>query len=188
MPTLNSRATKNWIVSLVVAVLVVVAIVVVSRTSRESFSDAQFAAKAAHGALTEVQLGQLAAQKGENEAVRAFGRRMATDHAQTHQKLQEIAARENISLPKDLDQDAKQNYEKLAKLSGPAFDRSYAQDMVADHKKDVAQFQKETKAGKNEAIRTFAAETLPTLQDHLKEASQIKENISEKSIPTAPKY
>jgi putative membrane protein len=188
MLTLNSRATKNWIISLAVAVLVVVAIVVVSRTSRESFSDAQFAAKAAYGALTEVQLGQLAAQKGETEAVRAFGRRMATDHAQTHQKLQEIAARENISLPQDLDQEAKQNYEKLAKLSGPAFDRSYAQDMVADHKKDVAQFQKETKAGKNEAIRTFAAETLPTLQDHLKEASEIKETISEKSIPTVPKY
>jgi putative membrane protein len=60
--------------------------------------------------------------------------------------------------------------------------------MVADHKKDVAEFQKETKAGKNEAIRTFAAETLPILQDHLKEASEIKENITEKSIPTVPKY
>jgi putative membrane protein len=103
----------------------------------------------------------MAAQKGEAEAVRAFGRRMATDHAQRHQKLQDIAARENISLPIGLDQDAQQNYEKLAKLSGPAFDRSYAQDMVTNHKKDVAEFQKETKAGKNEAIRTFAAETLP---------------------------
>jgi putative membrane protein len=166
---------------------VIIAIIVIVKTSRENFSDAQFAAKAAQRALTEVQLGQLAAQKGETEAVRAFGRRMATDHAQAHQKLQKIAARENISLPKDLDQDAQQNYEKLAKLSGPAFDRSYAQDMVTDHKKDVAEFQKETKAGKNEAIRTFASETLPTLQDHLKEASEIKENVAEKTIPTLPK-
>jgi putative membrane protein len=188
MATINPRKTRDWSFFFVAAMLAFVVIVVVAKTSHQKFSDAQFAAKAAQGALAEVQLGQLAAQKGETEAVRAFGQRMATDHARTNQKLRKIAARENIRLPEDPDKDAKQNYEKLSKLSGPAFDRSYAQDMVADHKKDVSEFQKETATGENEAIRTFADETLPTLQHHLKEASEIKENILEKSIPTLPKY
>src|SRR5439155_7543160 len=183
MPSTNPRKRKTWSIFLVAEVIAIVAVVMVTKTFRERFYDAQFAAKAARGGLAEVQLGQLAAQKGESETVRALGQRMATDHAKANQKLQKIAARENIRLPEDLDKDAKQNYEKPSKLSGPAFDRSYAQDMVADHKKDVAAFQKETAAGKNEAIRTFVAEMLPTLQDYLEETSEIMENVSEKSIP-----
>jgi putative membrane protein len=40
--------------------------------------------------------------------------------------------------------------------------------MVADHKKDISEFQKEAK--KNDAAGSFAKETLPTLQKHLEAA------------------
>ncbi|MDQ2900502.1 MAG: DUF4142 domain-containing protein, partial [Acidobacteriota bacterium] len=48
--------------------------------------------------------------------------------------------------------------------------RAYARDMVRDHKKDVAEFQKEANNGKNDDIKNFASQTLPTLQEHLKMA------------------
>ena len=184
MPTPNRIKRSNWI-ALIGAVLVFGAAVVVAKTSHEPFSDAQFAVKAAQGSLAEVQLGRLAAQKGHSETVRAFGQRMAADHAESKAKLKKIAARENISLREDLDKDAKQSYEKLSKLSGPDFDRAYAQDMVKDHKKDVAEFQKEASAGKNETIRTFATDALPTLQDHLKQAREMKD-LSDRRITTVP--
>ena len=57
--------------------------------------------------------------------------------------------------------------------------------MVKDHKKDVAEFQKEASAGKNETIRAFAVDTLPTLQDHLKQAREIKD-LSDRSVTTVP--
>ena len=154
MPTPNRIKRSNWI-TLMAAVLVLGAAVVVAKTSREPFTDAQFAVKAAQGSLAEVQLGRLAAQKGQSKTVRALGQRMATDHAKANEKLETIAGQENISLPKDLDKDAKQTYEKLSKLSGPVFDRAYAQDMVKDHKKDVAEFQKEASAGKNGSAQEF---------------------------------
>ena len=184
MPTANRIKQSNWI-AIVVVVLVLGAVVVVAKTSQEPLSDPQFAAKAAQGSRAEVELGQLAAHKGQTEAVRAFGQRMATDHANSKAKLEKIAAQQNISLPEDLDKDAKKNYEKLSKLSGPHFDRAYAQDMVKDHKKDVAEFQKEASAGKNEAIRSFAADTLPNLQDHLKQAREMKD-LSDRSVIAVP--
>ncbi len=36
-------------------------------------------------------------------------------------------------------------HDKLSKLSGTAFDRSFAREMVADHEKDIAAFQREAK-------------------------------------------
>jgi putative membrane protein len=40
--------------------------------------------------------------------------------------------------------------------------------MVADHKKDIAEFEKEASSGKDPEIKAFAAKTLPTLREHLK--------------------
>jgi len=57
--------------------------------------------------------------------------------------------------------------------------------MVKDHKEDVAEFQKEASTGKNEAIRSFAADTLPTLQEHLKQAREMKD-LSDRSVIAVP--
>jgi len=183
MPTANPIKRTNRI-AIVVVVLVLAVVVVLAKTSRQPLSDPQFAAKAAQGSLAEVELGRLAAQKSQSETVRAFGERMATDHTKSKANLEKIAAQQN-TLPEDLDKDAQKNYEKLSKLNGPAFDRSYAQDMVKDRKKDVAEFQKEASAGKNEAIRSFAADALPTLQDHLKAAREMKD-LSDRSVTAVP--
>jgi putative membrane protein len=179
---------RNWIVP-VAAVLIFAGAIVITKSvqsSREKFSDAEFVAKAALGGRAEVQLGQLAAQKGESEAVRNFGQRMASDHAKANQKLEQAAASENMALPQGLDKDAQETFDKLSKLSGPAFDRSYARDMVKDHKQDVSEFQKEAQNGKNETIRTVAADTLPILQDHLKEARAMDDSVSDKNVPRMP--
>jgi putative membrane protein len=60
--------------------------------------------------------------------------------------------------------------DKMQKLSGAQFDRAYMDDMVADHKQDVAEFKKEASSGKDNEVKSFATKTLPTLEDHLKMA------------------
>jgi putative membrane protein len=46
-------------------------------------------------------------------------------------------------------------------------------DMVKDHTKDVSEFKKESTSAKDADVKSFASQTLPTLQDHLKEARSI---------------
>jgi putative membrane protein len=46
-------------------------------------------------------------------------------------------------------------------------------DMVQDHTKDVSEFKKESTSAKDSDVKSFASQTLPTLQDHLKEARSI---------------
>ena len=72
----------------------------------------------------------------------------------------------------------KATYDMLSKLSGAAFDRAYARVMVKDHEEDVADFRKEADGGHNPAVKDFATQTLPTLQDHLKEAKEMRQNVA----------
>jgi putative membrane protein len=81
-------------------------------------------------------------------------------------------------LPSDVDQKDQAVYDRLSKLSGAAFDRAYARDMVRDHVKDVAAFRLEAKNGTNASIRNFASQTLPALEDHLKDARKMLQSVS----------
>jgi putative membrane protein len=141
-----------------------------SVSASEQSEDADFAAAAIRGGMTEVNLGRLAAQKGTTEAVRTFGQKMVDDHSRANDKLKEIAAREKMELPADIGPQEQANIARLSKLSGRTFDREYAHLMVKDHEKDVEDFQNEAKNGKNAYIKQFAGETLPTIQEHLRQA------------------
>src|SRR5262252_298459 len=52
----------------------------VTSTAPVSDADKNFAAKAAEGGMTEVNLGQLAAAKATSQEVKDFGNRMVSDH------------------------------------------------------------------------------------------------------------
>jgi len=145
--------------------------------SRPAMGDAHFAKEAAQGDMAEVKLGQLAQEKGSNDTVKSFGKRMVDDHSKAGDKLKEVAARQSITLPTDISAKDQATYDGLAKLNGAAFDRAYARDMVKDHQTDVAAFQKEANAGKDDSLKSFAAETLPTLQDHLKQAKEMMKTV-----------
>ena len=145
--------------------------------SRPVVGDAHFAKEAAQGGTAEVKLGQLAEEKGSNDTVKSFGKRMVEDHSKAGDKLKEVASRESITLPTDISAKDQATYDRLAKLNGTAFDRAYAREMVKDHETDVAAFQKEANAGKDDSLKSFASETLPTLQDHLKQAKEMMKTV-----------
>jgi putative membrane protein len=78
-----------------------------------------------------------------------------------------------VTPPSEPGKKQKQTYQKLSKLSGDAFDREFIKEMVADHKKDVAEFQKEAKR-RNDPAADYANQTLPVLQNHLQMAQSLE--------------
>ena len=145
---------------------------------RIDVADEAFARKAVQGGMADVKLGELAQEKASSDAVKQFGKRMVEDHTKANDELKQAASKEGFTLPTDLDPKDEATYDSLAKLSGDAFDRAYAKDMVKDHQQDIVEFRREANTGKRDAIKSFAAETLPTLQEHLKEARQMGQKVS----------
>lgn len=146
-------------------------------TPESVFSDEDFAKEAAQGGLAEVKLGQLAEEKGSSNAVKSFGKRMVEDHSKANEQLKDVALREKVKLPTELSKKNQKTYDRLSELSGDAFDRAYARDMIHDHQNDVAAFKQEASSGQNQAIKNFAVQTLPTLEDHLKMAREMEQGL-----------
>lgn len=147
-----------------------------------SKADEEFVKKAAQGGMAEVKLGELAEQKAANESVKKFAQRMVQDHTKANDELKDAAQKANVALPTDLDAKDEAKYQSLSQLSGEAFDKAYAKEMVKDHQEDVSEFKKESSSGQKLAIKTFAAQTLPTLQEHLKQARQIEQSVSANAV------
>ena len=139
--------------------------------------DKTFAMAAAQGGLTEVTLGQLAADKATSQDVKDFGSKMVTDHGKANDDLKAIASSKGLTLPDKLDAKHQAMVDKLNGLSGAAFDKAYVKDMVTAHKKDDAAFKKEASSGKDADIKAFAAKTDDTVQMHLKMIEDIQSKM-----------
>ena len=133
----------------------------------------QFLSEAAVGGMAEVRMGNLAQQQAASADVKTFGRRMVDDHSKANDEIKDLASKKNIALPKDVDAKHKAIYDRLSKLQGAEFDRAYVDEMLKDHRTDVAEFRKQSQTSADPDVKTFATRTLPTLEQHLTTAESL---------------
>jgi putative membrane protein len=131
----------------------------------------KFLTEAIQGNLAEVEMGKLAQQKGQSEAVKSFGQMLVTDHGDALQKATALATAAGMTPPTQPNAKQKAEHDRMAKMSGGQFDREFGKMMVADHKKDIAEYEKAAK--KNDDVGKYAKDSLPVLQKHLKQAQSL---------------
>jgi putative membrane protein len=134
----------------------------------------KFIKDAIQGNLAEVQVGQLAQEKGSIQGVRDFGAMLVKDHQTANEKATEVAQHMSITPPDKPALKQKAVYEKLSHLSGAKFDREFTKDMVKDHQEDIAKYQKESQL--SGAAADYAKQTLPKLHEHLKMAEELEQS------------
>ena len=146
-----------------------------------SMDDQKFMKQAADGGMAEVELGQLAVEKAASPEVKKFGQRMVDDHGKANEQLKSIAGRKGVTLPFQPSAKNQAMKDNLSKLAGEQFDNAYMAEMLKDHQKDVAEFRRASESAKDPDVKNFAAQTLPTLQDHLKQAQSLAPKNSGRS-------
>lgn len=127
--------------------------------------------------MTEVQLGQLAADKGTSQDVKDFGSKMVADHGKATDELKSIASTKGIVIPDKLDAKHQAMVDKMSKMSGAEFDKGYVTGMVKGHKETDALFTKEAKSGQDADIKAFAAKTDETVKMHLSMIQDIQSKL-----------
>jgi putative membrane protein len=143
----------------------------------QKMSDQKFLDTAAQTDMIEAHLGKLAQDAGSNQSVKDYGQMLVTDHTGDFGQLQSLAQQAGLTLPTAIDADHnKAMITPMHALKGTAFDHKYIQEMVAGHTQALELYKKEAKDAENPAIRSYAEQTIPTLQKHLDEAKAIQQS------------
>jgi putative membrane protein len=130
-----------------------------------------FLTEVIQGNLAEISLGQLAQKNGASQGVRSFGQTLIQDHSAANDKARSLAEAQGVVVPRTPKPEAKQELDELSKLNGDSFDKKFAEHMVADHEKDIAEFRAQAQG--TDDVASFARDTLPTLQKHLQTARSL---------------
>ena len=93
-----------------------------------------FITKAIQGNLAEVQMGQLAQEKGSSDAVRSYGQMLQQDHTAAAQKSTAVATQLGVTPPSEPNKTNKAMHHSLAKLSGAEFYKKFAAELLKDNK------------------------------------------------------
>ncbi|HTB14157.1 MAG TPA: DUF4142 domain-containing protein [Bryobacteraceae bacterium] len=138
-----------------------------------SAADSSFLKDATEGGIMEVKLGQLAQTNASSQAVKDFGQRMVTDHGKMGDDVRMVATNQHVSVPTSESMMQKMTYERLSHKTGVDFDKAYIEDMVKDHKADIAAFEKEVNSGSDPDAKAVAQKALPIIREHLRMAQEI---------------
>jgi putative membrane protein len=145
-----------------------------------TMTNQDFVTRASSSNMFEIEAGTLAVNKGANDAVKAFGQHMITDHGKTATEMTALVHDKNWTLPQAMLQEHQDKYNALSALSGAAFDKQFATMMVTSHQQTIMLFeQASSDTGVPDAdLRAFAAGKLPTLRAHLEEAQALQTDVN----------
>jgi putative membrane protein len=136
-----------------------------------------FLVKAANGGMAEVKLAQLAKDKASAASVKEFADMMITDHGAANDKVKQLAAARNVTLPAEPDADHQKKADDLSKKTGKDFDKAYVDAMVKGHKETVDMFKNASTKVTDGDVKAFIDNTIPTLEHHLQRIQDIKKGI-----------
>jgi putative membrane protein len=145
--------------------------------------DKMFLRKAAEGGIAEVKLGQLAAQKGSSEDVKAFGQKMVEDHTKLNNEMAQVADSMGVMLPKSMNKEDQAEYDKLNALSGNDFDMEYLSFMVKDHHKDLHEFRMEAASPTDPTLHDAVVKAQNVIHDH---TVMVDKLARAKGVPVPP--
>lgn len=155
----------------------------VSEKLNTSNSDEKFVWNAGQANLTEIEAGKLAQASASDAEVRRFGQKMIEEHTAANTELAALAQRKGFKMPTQPDESHRKDLSKLAEYSGGKFDREFMSMMVSDHRKVVDMFEDTAKDGKDADVRDFARKMVPSLKEHHRMASDLKDRL--KNAPAA---
>lgn len=118
----------------------------------------------------EIEMGKQAEKNGNTKAVKDYGKMLVKDHTAADKKGAALAKKEKI----DLTANTPPMANEMASIPpGPDFDKKFAQAMLDDHKRDVAEMTKVRDTTDDAQLKKLLTDVVPVLQKHLDTAQKI---------------
>lgn len=126
----------------------------------------------------EIAAGKMAQKSGKSHDVKDYGKMLEKDHSAADKKVSALAKQEKVDLGAATAADSAGDMSGMA--SDPMFDKKFAQDMLDDHKKDIAEVTEARDSTADSKLKKLLTDLLPTLQKHEDTAKKIVDTESKK--------
>jgi putative membrane protein len=136
-------------------------------------ADVAFLAKATEAAGSDAELARLGAQRAKTPSVKAFAKLMLDAHAALAKELDAMAGTRQITNVPHVDTPSKAAV-SLRSQPPAAFDAAFVAAMIASRTAAVALFETESRDGRDDEVKEWAARQLPALRDHLAAARALR--------------
>ncbi len=127
--------------------------------------------------LYEVQAGELAQKKAQNEQVKDLAQMIVTDHQELDKSVKDLAGKLKVQLPNEPTADQRTALDQLNKASGEEFDRLWVTQGLAGHLQAIQATQTEISQGSETQVIQLAQTALPVLQAHYDALVQLAEQL-----------
>lgn len=134
--------------------------------------DSDFVWAAGMSALIEIELGKIATEKAQSDAVKKFAENVIKGHQRMRTALETIATQNPLSFPKDLDARRKARIDEISKLSGADFDRAYMRHVVSYYERSLGRFDFEATNGTIPELAAWTQRVLPRIRHQFKLAKE----------------
>lgn len=115
----------------------------------------------------------MALEDGTSSEVKNFAEKMIKDHTAANEDLKEIATKKRLGTSDAPDAMNKAKAMILELREGENFDHAYARNQVNAHEQVIELYREASNDLKDEELKAYAKEKLPTLEEHLKMARQL---------------
>ncbi len=146
--------------------------------TRTSARDTTFLLNATQAALTDIELGRIAAERSAQSNIKTTGQALALNQMQTQAELQALAERRKVNVPTELPAESAVAVEDLESTTpGPGFDRRIVGQLVREQRKALGEFENAARNSRDPEIRSFAARKLPALQSQLERVEELNRSL-----------
>lgn len=114
----------------------------------------------------QLRLGELAAEKAQDERVRGFARRMVDYHRGSYDRLAQVARENGLEPLQDVGPAVQQTQEQLQRLTGAQFDWEYVTTEVIQHYTAFYRYEREAIHGRRKPLRDLAAQAFRDIKAH----------------------
>jgi putative membrane protein len=156
---------------LILTVVVIPALWNAAAAAGPSEQDRQFVEVAARAEASRIEAAEQALTKASDKRVRIFAERIIEDHRPINEELTVLASDAGIALSSDAASDPLPK--DLSSLSGNAFDHAWLDAEAKAHQELIELFGQQADKGENQPLKTFAANHLASLRDHLEIARSL---------------
>ena len=159
------------------AMLGCAAMLLPSKARAADDNDKKFLATAAQADVNEIKLSELAEEKATNPAVKAFAKKMVTEHKAMSASMKPFADEWGLTAPAGPDADHQKEWDKLNGMSGKDFDKEYIDQMVSDHATALDLFTSEAKDSKDAKFRAAVIKGKTHVAAHKNMAYDLKKKL-----------